>query len=172
MSDTNYSVEEIIRTRAEQRLSKKQGIEFLREYREQPEKFLPLVDRQYREFEKWEDEITRNMCWDAGIYQDNCPYFCECWKVFLTTVVTVFISTKGIPWEPNLKNILVEFIRNGLIAGLSRDTPHIEFSTFTDSSGNEFYSFNMVISEDEKGQFITWGRGHESYEELNKLNGH
>lgn len=106
----NRSVEEIIRMRAKNRLTKKQGVDFLREYRDHPEMFLPLIDHQYKHFDEWEDQESRNLCWDAGIFQDNCPYFAECWKIFTTTVMTVFISIKGIDWEPNLKNILVEFI--------------------------------------------------------------
>ena len=165
------NVEEIIRRRAEGRLTKKQGIEFLKEYREHPERFLPLVDHQYRQFDEWQDEDSRNMFWDAGIFQDNCPYFAECWKIFTTMVMTVFISAKGIPWVPNLKNILVEFIRNGLIDSLSiKELPHIETKGFTDSSGNEFFSINMVLFTEDREGFIHWGRESFSFNELNQYN--
>lgn len=43
----NKSVEEIIRIRTENRLTQKQGVDFLREYRKHPEMFLPLIDHQY-----------------------------------------------------------------------------------------------------------------------------
>ena len=167
----DYSdVERMIRHRAEKKVSQKQGIEFLREYREHPEKFLPLIDRQYKHFDKWEDEYSRNRCWDAGIYEENCPYFAECWEIVTSTVVTVYISAKWITREPDLKYILVEFIRNGMITGLSKDRPHIEASRVTDGAGNEFYSINMVIGNHEKGQLIQWGKGHVSYDELNAFN--
>ena len=42
------SLEEMMRRRAEGRRTQKQGIDFLREYREQPRRFLPLIDHQYR----------------------------------------------------------------------------------------------------------------------------
>ena len=47
------------------------------------------------------------------------------------------------------------------------------FSTivFTDETGAEFYSFNLVLGDDDKGQFIYWGRTSFSYEELNEFNG-
>ena len=166
----NKSVEEIIRIRTENRLTQKQGVDFLREYRKHPEMFLPLIDHQYKSFDEWEDQESRNLCWDAGVFQDNCPYFAECWKIFTTTVMTVFITTQGINWKPNLKNILVEFIRNGLIAGLSgKDLPHIDTKAFTDGTGAEFYSFNLVLGEEEKGQSIHWGRGHFGYDDLNEF---
>ena len=167
----NESAEEIIKIRTERRLTKSQGIDFLREYRKHPEKFLPLIDHQYKLFDEWEDQESRNLCWDAGIFQDNCPYFAECWKIFTTTVMTVFISKTGIDWEPNLKNILVEFIRNGLIAGLAgSELPYIETKVFTDKTGTEFYSFNLVLGDEAKGRFIDWGRGHAGYDELNQYN--
>ena len=166
------SLEEIMRRRAEGRRTQKQGIDFLREYREHPDQYLPLIDHQYRHFDAWQDEESRNLGWDAGIFQDSCPYFAECWKIYTTTVLTVFICRKGIPWKPDLKNILVEFIRNGLIAGLSGDgLPQIETRLFTDGTGTEFCSFNLILSEDGQGQLIHWGRGHFRYEELNRYNG-
>lgn len=166
------SAEEIIRMRTENRATQSQGIAFLQEYREHPEMFLPLIDHHYKHFDEWEDQESRNMYWDAGIFQDCCPYFAEGWKIFTTSVMTVFIPVKGISWEPNLNNILVEFIRNGLIAGLSGDDlPHIDTKIFTDGTGTEFYSFNLVLGDDDKGQFIHWGRTSFSYEELNEFNG-
>lgn len=171
MNMENKSVEEIIKERAKSRITKSQGIAFLQEYRANPEKFLPLADHQYKYFDKWEEETIRNLCWDAGIYQDNCPYFAECWKIFTTTLMTVYISVKGISWEPSLKNILVEFIRNGLISGLpSAERPQIDVNPFSDGHGNEFLCFTMVLGNDEKGRLICWGRGSTKYGTLNEYN--
>ena len=167
----NHSVEEIIRMRAENRLTHKQGIDFLQEYREHPEKFLPLTDHQFRHFDEWADQESRNLCWDAGVYEDNCPYFAECWKIHTTTVMTVFISAKGIKWKPNLVNTFVEFIRNGLIAGVSStENLHIDTVKFKDSKGHPFYSFNMVLGNEDQGRFIQWGRGGSRFDELNEYN--
>lgn len=168
----NGSVEEIIRRRAEGRLTREQGPGFLREYREHPERFLPLIDRQYLTVDEWEDGVIRNLGWDAGIYQDNCPYFAECWKLFTATVMTVTLPAAAFPGEPDLKTVLVEFIRNGLVAGLcGEDPPRIETGALTDGTGAEFRTFNLVLSEDEQGQMIRWGRGYFRYDELNALNG-
>ena len=166
----NRSVEEIIRMRKDKRQTQSQGIAFLQEYRAHPERFLPLIDHQYRLFDKWADEESRNLCWDAGIYEDNRPYFAECWSLYTTTVMTVFISSKGMPPDADQRHFLVEFIRNGLIAGLSSEQPHIEVQTVADDTGNEFFSVNLVLGDDEQGQFIAWGRGHTGYEKLNRFN--
>ena len=53
------------------------SIAFLKEYRANPEKYLPMVDHQCKHFDEWNDEITRNLCWDAGILEGNRPYFAE-----------------------------------------------------------------------------------------------
>ena len=167
----SINVEEIIRQRTESRITQAQGIAFLKEYRAHPEKFLPLIDHQYRHFDKWADEESRNLCWDAGIYDGNCPYFAECWSIFIHTVMTVFISQKRIPPEADQKYFLVEFIRNSLIGGITTTAElHIEIATVTDDAGNEFYSVNLVLGNDEKGQFINWGRCSTSFEELNRFN--
>ncbi len=151
-------------------MTKTQGIEFLREYRENPGRFLSMIDHQYKQFGEWEDEDSRNLCWDAGIYEGNRPYFAECWKIFSITVMTVFIYAEGLDPEPDTEYILVEFIRNGLITGLSGDFLKIDVKPFTDGAGNRFLSVNLVLSKDEEGQFIRWGRGGAGYEELNELN--
>lgn len=48
------STEENIRKRSENRITKAQGIDFLQEYRAHLERFLPLIDHQYKHFEEWE----------------------------------------------------------------------------------------------------------------------
>ena len=52
------SLEEIMRRRAEDRRTQKQGIDFLREYRDHPDQYLPLIDHQYRHFDAWQGKQT------------------------------------------------------------------------------------------------------------------
>ncbi len=147
-----------------------EGIRFLREYRADPEKYLPLSSYQYKHFDEWDDEITRNMCWGAGILEDNRPYFMECWKVFLTTSVTVRISAKGIEhWQDELQFLLL-LVRAGLITGLDREHLSMHVLKQTEEDGNEFFAVNLVLSVDEKGQFVQWGGETDSFEALNRLN--
>ena len=76
------------------------GIEFLKEYRAHPEKYLPLIDRQYKHFNKWEDEIIRNLNQGAGVGCNNQLYFVERYDVFFSSLATIFISTEGLKdWD-------------------------------------------------------------------------
>ena len=146
-------------------------IAFLKEYRAHPERYLPMVDQQYRYFDKWEDdEITRNVCWSAGILNGNRPYFAECWKVFLTTAMTVFFSAEGYERVESEYFFLMLLMQAGLALPCCGDLDHLKAERFTDGNGNEFISFNFVLDIEEKGQYMSWlGEGCR-YDELNRLN--
>jgi len=145
-------------------------ITFLKEYRAHPERYLPMVDHQYNQFDKWEDEIVRNMCWSAGILNGNRPYFAECWKVFLTTAMTVFFSAAGYDHGKSEPFFLMELIRAGLVIPRSADLNHLRALRYTDGSGNEFIAFNFVLDIEESGQYMSWLGSTCRFDELNRLN--
>ena len=144
---------------------------FLKEYRTHPERYLPMVDHQYKHFDDWEDQITRNICWSAGILNGNRPYFAECWKVFLTTSMTVFFSAEGYENVKNELFFLMELLKAGLVLPRGKDMNHLKALRFTDGNGNEFISFNFVLDIEEKGQYISWLGACCGFDELNRLNG-
>ena len=145
-------------------------IAFLKEYRAHPERYLPMVDHQYKHFDEWDDEITRNMCWSAGILNGNRPYFAECWKVFMTTSMTVFISAEGYENEKNELFFLMELMQAGLAMPRCEDLNHLKALRYTDGNGNEFISFNFVLDIEEKGQYMSWLGNFCGFDELNRLN--
>ena len=76
------------------------GVEFLQEYRAYPGNYPPLIDHQYKHFREWEDEIMRNISWSAGVGHNNRPWFAERFDALLGSMITVFISTKGLEnWD-------------------------------------------------------------------------
>ena len=143
-----------------------EGTDFLLDYRKQPDMYHPLVDHQYKHFDEWEDEIARNQCWSAGLLEGNRPYFMECWKVFLTTFITIFVSSDGIGRTETLR--LLE--RAGLIECANPQRAKPKILEFRDSNGNEFYSINTVISVDGGCQFLYWNGNTHPFDELNQLN--
>ena len=145
---------------------RKEGIEFLLEYRAHPEKYLPLVDHQYHHFDQWEEQIIRNQCWGAGLLEGNRPYFMECWKVFLATSITVFISSEGIDRTEAVR--MLE--RTGLVRCVDPGKAKPEILEFKDSNENGFYSINTVIGVDEEGQFLFWNGKTHPFDELNEMN--
>ena len=146
-------------------------IAFLKKYRAHPEKYLPMVDRQYKHFDEWEDQITRNVCWSAGILNGNRPYFAECWKVFLTTSMTVFFPAAGYEHVKHELFFLMELMQAGLVLPRCKDMNHLKAVRFTDGNGNEFISFNFVVDIEEKGQYMSWLGDCCGFDALNRLNG-
>jgi hypothetical protein len=63
----------------------KDKIRFLEEYREHPEKYLPMTENAWKHYEKadygteWYDDPWYNLGWDAGLAEGNRPYFMLCW---------------------------------------------------------------------------------------------
>ena len=107
-----------------------------------------------------------NIGWNAGLIDGKRPFFCECWADGCT-VITYFISTKGI--EDYTVGQLEEMLSNADIISYNCQE-HYEASamTFTDHSGNEFYSVNMVVGDEEKT--YTDGGMIFSFSYLNKFN--
>ena len=93
-----------------------------------------MPDKQYQHFDEWEEEIIRNLCWGAGLLEENRPYFAEFWKVFGVTSLTVTVSSKDT--EP--AKIVQMIQKAGLIECINPDKAEIHFKKFTDDHGNEF----------------------------------
>ena len=71
------------------------GLEMIMDYRRNPEKYLPMFDHTWLIPSKNEYEEI-NIGWNAGLLDDDRPYFVECWAVDQLTSLTFFLSTKGI----------------------------------------------------------------------------
>ena len=77
-------------------------IRFLKEYRAHPEKYFPLIDHAWKCFAEkdtgenpWDDP-EYNIGWNAGVIGGNRPFFLECRATCGITVLTYFVSVKGI----------------------------------------------------------------------------
>ena len=139
---------------------------FLQDCLEHPGKYLPIVDHAWQTFPVRNEFDEVNIGWNAGLIDGKRPYFCECWADGCT-VITYFISTKGI--EDYTVGQLEEMLSNADIISYNCQE-HYEASamTFTDHSGNEFYSVNMVVGDEEKT--YTDGGMIFSFSYLNKFN--
>ena len=156
--------------------AKKTGVGFLKEYRAHPENYLPLIDHQYKHFEEWEDEIMRNISWSAGVGHNNRPWFAERYDIFLNYLITVFIPPKGMEdWDEEFTaQFLLLFWQWGLITGYNPHNNHTVVTRYTDHSGNEFFSVNMVLGAlDEHEDYHSWIGWNEKlypFSELDQLN--
>lgn len=150
------------------------GIDAIKEYRNNKDKYLPLVDHELQQFESkvyYEDGLgfDVNLGWNCGFYE-NRPYFYECWATDGITMVTVFISTIG------LEDASLDDLERFLIEEAKIYTPRegyyslSEAPKFIDSNGNEFYSLNIVVGTEDEPALID-GAPIYSISSLNELNG-
>ena len=140
------------------------GIRFLKEYREHPEKYLPLIDHAWKCFvEKdrgqnpWDDP-EYNLGWNAGVIGGNRPFFLECWATCGITMLTYFVSAKGIE-DYGTDELLKMLEKARLVKVPDPENPRTTAVKVTDDHGNEFFSVNIVCGDEEE----TYTTGGEIY---------
>lgn len=151
-------------------MEKLMGLDFIKEYRAHPERYLPFVDRtgvtpgrnEYGEV---------NIGWNAGLLKDGRPFFAECWAVDQITTLTFYFSTRGI------ENITrVEMDKLLLDSGYFtyRDEKHYlpfveTFGKSEDSEYDQFYSVGVTVGVEDEPAFID-GAPIISWKKLNEYN--
>ena len=71
------------------------GLDMIREYRSNPEKYLPMYDVTWQMSPRNEyDEVS--IGWNAGLLDGNRPYFADCWAIDQVTMLTFYLCTKDI----------------------------------------------------------------------------
>ncbi len=145
------------------------AIERLIEYRENYEKYLPLVDHETTYFEEVNEFGDYNIGWDMG-FIGNRPYFLECWATEGLTMLSIFISVIGIEdyTIPDLEKLLIE---EGHIYTKKDgyESPE-QTPIFTDGNGNEFFSINIVVGIGDGPELIGGGNGLVPFSLLNEMN--
>ena len=148
-------------------------IRFLEEYRTHPEKYLPMTDHAWKQFEKvdygenWYDDPWYNLGWDAGLAEGNRPYFLECWATCGITMLTYLISAEGIG-EYGVPEMLAMLEKAKLVKILDPSEPRTDVRKYTDGSGKEFFSVNIVVG-DEDGTYVIGGKMY-PFRALNEYN--
>ena len=148
-------------------------IRFLKEYRAHPEKYFPLIDHAWKCFaekdtgENLWDDPEYNIGWNAGVIGGNRPFFLECWATCGITMLTYFVSVKGIE-EYGEKELLKMLEEERLVKVLDPEHPRTTAVKVNDDHGNEFFSVNIVCG-DEHGTYIKGGSIY-AYRFLNAFN--
>lgn len=86
--------------------------------------------------------------WSAGRLSDGRPFRVEYWYWEEVSILTYFMSTKGIEnaTESHFKELLVD---EGLLTFTSRD-PVIKSKKIRDASGNEMWSINVAVGDQDE----------------------
>ena len=148
----------------------KEGIAFLEEYRAHSERYLPLARHQYGLYEEQNEKGERNLFWNAGIIEENRPYFAWCREILNIPCLEVFVSAEGMErWDAE-HLFIPKMIGRGLLeADNVRNIPPI-VQRFTDRAGHEFYMIHIVLEEHKPGSNVRWIGKMVPFSELNRLN--
>ena len=117
-----------------------------------PDRLLPVVD---------------NLGWDAGLLAPDRPYFLEAWATCGITMLTYFVSARGIE-DASTEDLVRMLTEAKLFRLLDPEKPRTSVMKFEDSTGEEFFSINVVVG-DEEGLYLEGGRFY-SYGPLNEYN--
>jgi hypothetical protein len=137
-------------------------LELLRELREHPDRYLPIINQAWKVFPErddgteWYDDPEYNLGWDVGLLPGNRPYFLECWATSGITMLTYFVSTVGME-NAATKDLIKMLTDADLVQFKDPEHPRVSVMKFEDSRENEFFSINVTVGvEDET--YATGGR--------------
>lgn len=142
------------------------GLDVIRECRKNIHPWFPIVDHVNWTFEDKDDFGDVNLGWNAGLL-GNVPYFAECWASNGLTMLTVFVSAKLMNGKATADELTEIFVEDKLFSRRDQGL-HVEVSWFKDGNGNDFYSYNVVVG-DEEGVYLDKLK-IEPFYLLNKLN--
>lgn len=143
------------------------GLDFIKEYRRNPDKYLPFVDRTEQTPRRNEyGEV--NIGWNAGLLKDGRPFFAECWAVDQITMLTLYFSTIGIENKTpeEIDSILLE---SGYFTYREVDHHLPSVDTFGRDGKDEFYSIGIAVGVEDEPARID-GAPIFSWDALNKYN--
>ncbi len=151
----------------------KKKLELLKELKYNPGRSLPVIDHAWKIFlprndgEEWYDDPQYNLGWDAGMLPDSRPYFLECWATCGITMLTYYISTKGI--EDSATDDLIRILEDAKLVHITDpDNNRTQAIKVNDDTGNEFWSINIVVG-DEEGTYTEGGLSY-PFKYLNEFN--
>ncbi len=147
-----------------------QGIEILKKYKSGETNWLPLISSAYRIVQSRDENGDVNIGWNAGLIDDNRPFYCECWATEGITMLTLYVSTEGIE---DYDAVQLEKLFTDIGYYKPKEGNEVKNSKglmkFTDNNNNEFFSFNVVVGIDDEPAQIT-GASIYPFSILNKFN--
>lgn len=149
----------------------KEGVDFLTALRSHTEYYLPMISLQYKVFPEYEGRSIKDCFWNAGILEDNRPYFAICSGKHLE----VYTSTVGMGnWRRGEWIFLRMMIEKGLVTadgGQYRQRyPHVR--PITEEDGCEYCYMWIDLDTQVLSQTIRWKGKMFSFNDLKKLNAH
>ncbi len=144
------------------------GIDFIKEYRKNSNKYLPLISHERNQFESCSEQGEVNIGWNCGLIGIR-PYFYELWAADGITMLTIFISTRGIE-DYTVKDIEKMLIDEAQIYCKKEGYFEASVLKIDDIDGNEFFSVDVCVGVEDEPALIDGGEVY-PYSILNELNG-
>ena len=98
-------------------------------------------------FSKTEENDSIDLGWIEGVFNGNRPYRCEYWTIDGVLLVTFFFSTLRL--ENTSNESLCQLLVNEKLIYSSIDKITAEGRVCEDASGNEIWSVNIVLSDED-----------------------
>jgi hypothetical protein len=114
----------------------------------QPKFPIPNRSKQTVHLTKGEDSVI-DIGWCDGVLSDGRAFRAEMWAEDQISLLTIFFSTIGM--EALDEEAMRQFVKNEELASSGKDEPpqHCSSRRFTDDAGNEVWSVNIVVGDDE-----------------------
>ncbi len=132
------------------------GLELIKSYRMNPGYYLPILDHteevpgrnEYGEF---------NIGWNAGLLEENRPFFAECWAADQMTMLTINVSAKGIE-EKTRDEIDRCFQDVGYYSyrGERQYPANVEKVEYPD--GEEYFIVNLLLGTEDEPSLVNGAR--------------
>lgn len=110
----------------------------------------PMVDRSEfieRSMTVHRDSSVVNIGYAEGILSDERPFRLECWAEDQLTNLTIFVSSLGI--ENYSPQKVIEYLEAERLFQRWHDDLYGSVLPFKDPEGNEFWSVNLVVGDEE-----------------------
>ena len=132
------------------------GLEILKRYKSGETDWLPLIDLAFRIVPKTNKFGDVNIGWNAGLIDDNRPFYCECWATGGVTMLTLYVSTEGIEDYDaiQMEKLYTEIGYYKPKEGYEVKDPE-GLMVFTDKNNNNFFAFSVVVGIDNEPTEIT-----------------
>ena len=134
------------------------GLEILKKYKSGETDWLPLIDLAFKIVPKRNEFGDVNIGWNAGLIDDNRPFYCECWATSGITMITLYVSTKGIEDYDamQLEKLYTEIGYYKPKEGYEvKDSEGDGLMVFTDKNNNDFFALSIVVGVGDEPARIT-----------------
>ena len=115
-------------------------------------KFTPLTVK--------DESGTMDIGWNEGVTNEGRPYRAEMWTFDGVSMITIFLSSKGI--KNKSKEDLIKYLENEGLINYFGEKKFLRCELIEDDAGNAMWSLNITIGDDEE-TFADTGFGIKPY---------